>query len=105
MRKIIFWFDYNLILPIARKTGTGNEFMAFLKKMYPEQFENELKYEQEKADGKEDVDIICPTCKGTEWYLYDTMEDKLSINIQCAHCKGKFNYVFESSVIGKYVKV
>lgn len=92
MKKIIFWIDYNLILPVAKKAGAGNEFMAFLKKMYPEQFENELKYEKEKNDSKEEANIVCPTCKGTEWY--EGPSGGCSINIECAKCGDRFNYTF-----------
>lgn len=85
MRKIIFWIDYNIILPITNKAGSGDTFMKFLKNTYPEQFHNEIEYEQEG-------NIKCPTCGGTQWYEGPT--GGLSINIECTTCNDKFNYTF-----------
>lgn len=103
MRKLIFWIDYHVILPITRKCGAEEEFMAFLKMMYPEQFQKELEYEREKelARSKENEgNIKCPNCGGTEWY--EGPSGGLSVNIECTKCGDRFNYTFDSlDPIGK----
>ncbi len=100
MRKILFWFDYNVVLPIARRANSGEKFMAFLKETYPEQFQNELEYERQKKGS----DMKCPNCGGTVWNLYDSIDD-LSMNVECAKCKDRYNYTFGSYTFEPYKKI
>ncbi len=37
------------------------------------------------------TDVICPNCKGKEWF--EGPEGGCSINIQCAGCNKRYNYL------------
>lgn len=56
LKKILYYVDTFIVLPIADRTGKYEEFMQYMRDMYPEEYQNEiehLKKQKEEQCSKE----------------------------------------------------
>ena len=47
-KRILYYVDTFIVLPIADKNGKHEEFMEYMRNMYPEKYHNEIEYLKKK---------------------------------------------------------
>lgn len=50
LKRALYYVDTYIVLPIADKAGKHEEFMQYMRDMYPEEYKNEIEHLKKKEN-------------------------------------------------------